>query len=297
MSSREIEIPVPWGFITAKLWGNATNRIVLMIHGRFDNLESFDALVPLLPKTYFYVAIDLPGHGKSSHFSKSVPGHLLDQLIAIRLVIRFLNENPIILIGHSFGGKISVIYSQLYPNEVSRLIIIEGSYLNFRPVEKFKSDHKDYIKQVSDSLTKISYKRPPRFTYEQGLIRYFRKRMEGGMTKEAAERLYNRSIVSLDGGKYQTSIDPLIKYATCLYVNASSSYDIFIKHPIVCPTMYILGKQSTLPLEHKELLSKFIEMNRRGFIKFVEGGHQVQSDSPETVAPLICDFLKERCNL
>ncbi|KAK5649156.1 hypothetical protein RI129_004048 [Pyrocoelia pectoralis] len=263
----------------------------------FDNLKSFDALVPLLPKTYCYVAIDLPGHGRSSHYSKNVANHLLDQVIAIRLVIRYLNENPIILIGHSFGGKLSAIYSQLYPNEISRMIIIEGSYLNFRQVGKFKSHYKDYINQVCHTLTEISTKRARTFTYENGFSAFISKRLHGGITEEAAKKLYKRNIVTVGSGKYQSRIDPLLRHSICMAINASSSQDIFVKLPILCPTMYIIGKKSTLPSEARELLLKLIKLNSRGVIKIVEGGHHVLSDSPQTVAPLICDFLREKCNL
>ncbi|KAK5649155.1 hypothetical protein RI129_004047 [Pyrocoelia pectoralis] len=297
MLSREIEIPVPWGFIAAKVWGDKANCIVLLVHGIFDNLESFDALVPLLPESYFYVAIDLPGHGRSSHYSKSVANHLLDQVIAIRLVIRYLKENPIILIGHSFGGKISAMYSQLYPNEVSRLIIIEGSYLNFRQVEKFKDHYKNYINQVCHTLTKISTKRAPTFTYENGFSAFISKRLHGGMAEEAAERLYKRNIVSVGAGRYQSKIDPLLRHSSCMAINASWSQDIFVKLPILCPTMYIVGKKSTIPNETREHLLKLIKLNSRGVIKIVEGGHHVLSDSPETIAPLICHFLRNKCNL
>lgn len=38
-----------------------------MVHGWQDNAGSFDTLIPLLPSNFSYLAIDLPGHGLSSH--------------------------------------------------------------------------------------------------------------------------------------------------------------------------------------------------------------------------------------
>ena len=37
------------------------------MHGYMDNAGTFDRLIPLLPDKFYVVAIDLPGHGFSSH--------------------------------------------------------------------------------------------------------------------------------------------------------------------------------------------------------------------------------------
>ena len=48
--TKEIKIPMPWGFVAAKVYGNSTNPPVLCLHGWLDNCNTFDMLVPLLPK-------------------------------------------------------------------------------------------------------------------------------------------------------------------------------------------------------------------------------------------------------
>ena len=40
---------------------------VLMFHGWLDNCYSFVPLLTMLPKNRRYIALDLPGHGHSSH--------------------------------------------------------------------------------------------------------------------------------------------------------------------------------------------------------------------------------------
>ncbi|KAK5649158.1 hypothetical protein RI129_004050 [Pyrocoelia pectoralis] len=282
---------------TAKTWGTENKHKILMIHGLLDNSESFSGLVPLLPKSYCYVAIDLPGHGKSSHFPRYAVPDFLDLVIAVRIVIGFLKDNPIILIGHSYGGHIATVYTQLYPSEVTRLVLIESSYSNFREIRTFKSYYRDYLQHVYNSLMKLSNKIPPTFMYEEGLQTFIEKRFHGGMTRKAAEKLYKRNITKLDEGTYQSKTDPLLMYTVCMFVNASRSYDILKKYPITCPTLCIVGLNSKLPILEREILTQLLNMNSRALIKFVEGGHHVQSDSPNIVAPLVHDFLNQKCNL
>jgi len=65
----EMKIPVPYGYITAKVWGSLNENSIrtIAMHGYMDNAGTFDRLIPLLPDQFYVVAIDLPGHGFSSH--------------------------------------------------------------------------------------------------------------------------------------------------------------------------------------------------------------------------------------
>ena len=46
----ELKLAVPWGHIAAKAWGSHQSPPVLCLHGWLDNANSFDRIIPLLPK-------------------------------------------------------------------------------------------------------------------------------------------------------------------------------------------------------------------------------------------------------
>ncbi|CAG7829321.1 unnamed protein product, partial [Allacma fusca] len=52
----EIRIPVPWGHIAGKAWGNKNGFPVLGLHGWLDNAGTFDTIAPLFLDSMYFVA-------------------------------------------------------------------------------------------------------------------------------------------------------------------------------------------------------------------------------------------------
>ena len=55
------------GHITGKEWGSPSGEPWIALHGWLDNCGSFDTLLPHFPEDHRIIAIDMPGHGFSSH--------------------------------------------------------------------------------------------------------------------------------------------------------------------------------------------------------------------------------------
>ena len=100
-----------------KVEGNGKDLILL--HGWGLNLETFNKLNDDLKYEYKVYRIDLPG------FGKSVINKPLSILEVTDVLHKFINkmkiENPI-LIGHSYGGRIGIVYSSMY--SVDKLVLI-----------------------------------------------------------------------------------------------------------------------------------------------------------------------------
>ena len=117
-------------------YGEGENTLVLL-HGWGQNIEMMKSLGDKLQKQNRIVIVDLPGFGQSTE-----PDNIwtmYDYAAAIKKLLDSLKvENPIML-GHSFGGKISLIYASKY--KVKKLIL-------------FGSPFKKEIKELS-TKTKI----------------------------------------------------------------------------------------------------------------------------------------------
>jgi hypothetical protein len=72
---------------------------VLGLHGLEDNANSFATLVPLLDVPSF-LAIDMMGHGLSSHFPAVGPYHLLDFVVLVRRIAEHFKWTKLTLIGN-----------------------------------------------------------------------------------------------------------------------------------------------------------------------------------------------------
>ncbi|NXV05056.1 SEHL2 protein, partial [Cettia cetti] len=128
----ELKFLVPWGHVAAKAWGHSEGHPVLCLHGWLDNANTFDKLIPLLPRGCYYVAMDFSGHGLSSHRPAGCPYHFLDYVIDVRRVAAALQWRRFTLMGHSMGNFsfsccfISYQFCFLYPEMVDKLILLES---------------------------------------------------------------------------------------------------------------------------------------------------------------------------
>lgn len=118
---------------------------VVLIHGMAASYNDWKFLAPELHQAgYRTYEVDLLGHGDSYK-----PGDL--RAYTIMTVFQALenwitcleDEPPFILIGHSMGGYLSLIYALTYPERISQLILIDPfvSVTQLSPLFRFFHRH------------------------------------------------------------------------------------------------------------------------------------------------------------
>lgn len=95
---------------------------VLLLHGLPGTAEDFEDVTPLLAG-HRTVAIDRPGFGYSSGGYYPIGR----QLRAVREVIEKLHLGRPILVGHSYGGTISLAYAEHHPAGVRGLVLVDAA--------------------------------------------------------------------------------------------------------------------------------------------------------------------------
>ncbi len=95
---------------------------VLLIHGLPGTAEDFEAVTPLI-NGHRTIAIDRPGYG----FSTGGYFPFDRQLQAVHEVIEKLHLGRPVLVGHSYGGSISLAYAERYPNQVRGLVLVDAA--------------------------------------------------------------------------------------------------------------------------------------------------------------------------
>ena len=97
--------------------------LVVLLHGWGQNIEMMQPLIRGL-KNKKVLIIDLPGFGKSSE-PKSI-WSIEDYADFVNKIVNNLGYNKCSIIGHSFGGKIGLVYASKY--DVDKLILLASPY-------------------------------------------------------------------------------------------------------------------------------------------------------------------------
>ena len=106
-------------------WGDPDARPVVLLHGGWDHGRMWDGIAPAIAaQGWRVVAWDARGHGDSGrlHVSGTYwPTFLLD----LAQVIQRLGA-PAHVIGHSFGGGVSLAFAAAFPDLVDRAVNLDG---------------------------------------------------------------------------------------------------------------------------------------------------------------------------
>jgi len=119
--SRYVDLDGPVHYLD--FGGPADGPLLVCVHGLGGSHVNWVAIGPELAKTCRVLALDLAGHGRTPLAGRS-PGVHANR----RLLHRFLSEvvrGPVILIGNSMGGMISLAEAAEAPGEVSGLVLVD----------------------------------------------------------------------------------------------------------------------------------------------------------------------------
>ena len=119
MKKRIMDVNVNYEF-----YDNNKKTTLVLLHGWGQNIEMMEPLGKYFLDRYNVLIIDLPGFGNSSE-PPAVWG-VCEYTLFVRELIQTLKIEDIILIGHSFGGRIALVYASMYP--VKKLVCLASPY-------------------------------------------------------------------------------------------------------------------------------------------------------------------------
>lgn len=291
----------------------------LCLHGWMDNCRSFHHLAPALvaqvPNADLF-ALDLPGHGRSTH--KDAPPMVQAELVYY--VSEAVNElttslvadevqdetHKITLIGHSLGAGISSLYTAAFPEQIERLILLDGA--GFLPRKSKDTAHhvRSHILQRQKHNQKTNT--TPRVfpSLELAIKTRMRnaRKMPGNqsLSYEAAKELVQRATLEVpnhndDGDSTTPGVqfqhDPRFAWPSLQYMTWSQVEGIFQaigharenkddKHNLeIC----ILLAQDGWPFPDDHMTST-LELLKPTVFQTLPGSHYFHAD-PETADPVV----------
>ncbi len=102
--------------------GKRGRQVALLIHGWSSSWYATSPLLGPLSQRFHCIAIDLPGYGQSPPFAErtTIPKYV--DLLAD--LIEEISDGPVVLVGHSMGGMISLSLALQYPVLVERMVLL-----------------------------------------------------------------------------------------------------------------------------------------------------------------------------
>lgn len=279
MKSATITIP---GFTIAyKAWGNPAHPPMIALHGWLDNANSFALLAPFLQEQFYLIAIDLPGHGYSSHLPEGCYYHFSDGIFTILQIINALGYNQFHLLGHSMGACLASLIAGVIPNQVLSMVLLEG-------LGPFSAPDTTCCEQLTKfSLLLKEHNRPirPYHSLEQAT---FARAKRGYLSQELVEILAQRGLEEKDRLFYWRH-DRRLLFASPLRMTEVQVLSCL--EQIRCQSCLIWALNG-FDFDNK------IMQNRAATIKnlqiyHLQGGHHIHMEQPDTVAQCLADFYQK----
>lgn len=123
---------------------------IIVLHGWGCNINTVIPIVNILKDKFKVYALDLPGFGESQE-----PSEVIDSFQYVEIVKKFMESNNIkkaTFIGHSFGGKLSIIIGSKYPELVNKIVLVNSAGLIPKRGPKY------YFKVYSFKTLRFIYK-------------------------------------------------------------------------------------------------------------------------------------------
>jgi pimeloyl-ACP methyl ester carboxylesterase len=284
--------PITNSFISQRLrlnyvdWGNADAPPLLLIHGGRDHARSWDWVAEELRHNWHIIAPDLRGHGDSS-WSPDGNYEMSAFVYDIAQLIHQLNLAPVSIIAHSMGGNIATRYAGLYPENVKRLVNIEG--LGLSPAMQAERDalgiQKRFRQWIEDKRNAAG--RTPK-RYETIEAAYERMKTENAyLTDEQARHLTVHGISRNEDGTWSWKFDN--------YLNIWAMFDmpredlLALWHAITCPMLLMYGEKSWASNPEKDGRIEHFPTAR--VVEYENAGHWLHHDQFERFIANVKAFL------
>lgn len=110
--------------INYKRYGNSNGKTIVLLHGWGQNIDMMRPIGDKFTSDFDIIIIDLPGFGKSTEPSNFWSCY--DYVECIKQMLEELNVVNPIIVGHSFGGKLGLIYASKY--QVEKLVCLASPF-------------------------------------------------------------------------------------------------------------------------------------------------------------------------
>lgn len=229
---------------------------MILLHGWGCNHTTLASIAKVAAESHTVYNLDMPGFGQSPEPSE-IWG--VEQYTAmLEKFVKMMNIDKPILLGHSFGGRVAILYSSR--NKVEKIILVDAA--GVKPRRSLKYYIKVYSFKAAKCLVNIMFDKDKAAGYID------RMRAKKGSADYAAASPMMRRILSKVVNEDLKSVMPRIE----------------------APTLLIWGENDTAtPIRDAKTMSRLIPDS--GLVSFPGCGHYSFLDNPYQFAAVLRSFI------
>lgn len=233
-----------------------SGRALVLMHGWGCNSSTVQSIANVASESHTVYNVDFPGFGSSTE-----PREVWGVEEYTRLIEALVDAEGMdcpVLIGHSFGGRVGLLYASR--RQVSKLVLVDAA--GVKPKRRLSY----YVKVYSFKL--------------------MRKLAELTMSKESARRFVDRQRAKRGSSDYAQASE-MMRRILSKVVNEDLTA---VMPSIKAPTLLIWGENDTAtPLSDAKLMARLIP--DAGLVTFTGCGHYSFLDNPQQFAAVLRNFL------
>jgi pimeloyl-ACP methyl ester carboxylesterase len=261
---------------------------MLLLHGFGNEAHIWDDFSPRVAEHYRVLALDLRGHGESAWDPEGrydYENHLAD----LDALTTALGIERMVLVGHSLGGRISMLYAGRNPEKLAGLVIVDSApELDARGIVRIRAE--------------VGEQRDPSFAsvaeYENLLAHNY-----PAATPEALRRMARHGLKQREDGRYVLRMDMAYRVAAGARA-ATVDDDVLARREesnqhamwaaleaLSSPTLVVRGAASDIL--SADVADKMVdEVLADGRLAVVpQAGHSVMTDNPTGFAEVVSEFV------
>jgi len=230
-----------------------SGKAIIIIHGLFGMLDNWHSIAKDLSITNRVYTVDARNHGQSPHSPVMNYRVMADDIWEL---MQSESLSEVILMGHSMGGKVALMFANKFPEKLDKLVVVDIA------PKKYEPNHTLYF----EALKAINLKASGRKEIEEQLALRI---TNNGELLFLLKNLYRK-----DNGEFGLKI-----HLEAIENNYSEIMDaITFTKPITIPTLFIKGEHSRYISEDDivDIKSVFTQVS---FSTIPGAGHWVHADN------------------
>ncbi len=286
MEPRQRRVPGADGLTLNLLEWSEEGVPMILIHGFGNEARIWDDFVPGVAGHYRVLALDQRGHGESDWHPDAA--YEYDNFVAdLEAVIDGLGIERCVVVGHSLGGRVAMLYAGRHPEKLAGLVIVDSApELDRRGTTRISLDAAEHKDPTFGSVAE----------YERMLAHAY-----PAATPASLKRMAQYGVRPTDDGRYVLRMDTSFRGAV-----AGAEADaaaIEARHEayreemwaclekIPCPTLVVRGAASDVV--SADIADRMVEESlTQGQLAVVaQAGHSVMTDNPKGFNEAVESFV------